>query len=218
MLETTPLWFNGYNRLSHQLISCKNQFFFGDDDNSEWLFSYRDNLEISEQPSIRLIFSDKCFKKSILKKYFKIVERKHSILLICIKGSSWGHAHYMLGSILYYVDDKLCIGFTKNSRYTFDRKIRHQERLFSCNSPVTCEKIKFPFLAFFKPIPSDLLILKNIKMENNTISLFGDNWTRKIDFTEKKLKIMDSSDHNINLHSTLSSKNHSKYLKYRYLN
>ena len=54
--------------------------------------------------------------------------------MVCIKGSDWGHAHYMVGSVLYFIEDELCVGFHKNSQYTLDFRLRQRDRLFSCNS------------------------------------------------------------------------------------
>lgn len=214
LMENTPIWFKGYQSISDLLVACKAEFYFGDDDKSAWLYNYR--LEATQPTKITIssLIKNKNFKKSVLDKYFKIFMRDNVILLICINGSKWGHAHYMVGSFLYYINDSLCIGYNKNSTYTFDRDSRQNDRLFTCNSPVDYESLSNVNLAFFKKIPKNFRTIKSIVCSNNIISIMGNTWRREIDFRSQRLCIIDYSAQDVCLLSSLSEINDTNYLQY----
>jgi hypothetical protein len=216
--EYIPTWFRGYDQISIKLIHSSDFFYFGDDDKSKWLYEYRSKNKTLENFSITNIISDFNFKKSILDKYFKVLKRDNAILLVCIKGSSWGHAHYMVGSVLYFIDNKNLIKFKKNSMYTFNQKNRKIDRLFCCNSPIQKKKVDELKLAFFRPIPDEFTSIILYTISDFKLSISGNGWYRHIDYSCDVLKIVDTSTnndtilssflnfHNININYTCDNK------------
>lgn len=192
LMQSNPAWFNGYLKISEFLLGSKGFFYFGDDDRSHWLFNYRYCDIQPKQISITDLIEDRKFKRSVLDIYFKIYKRSSAILLVCIKGSKWGHAHYMIGSFLYFIDNKACVHFQKNTYYTLDRIIRHKERLFSCNSPVESDVENSLALSFFKKMPEKLVSISEYSENRYQVSVSGHGWRRDIDFSNNTLRVIDS--------------------------
>ena len=216
----TPIWFKGYEEISIKLIHSLDFFYFGDDDKSKWLFEYRNKTKTSETFSINNLILDFNFKKSILDKYFKIYKRENTILLICIKGSAWGHAHYMIGSILYYIDDKIIVKFKKNSNYTYCQEKRKFDRFFCCNSPIPKKKFNELKLGFFKTLPDNLTSIISLTDSEFKLTISGNCWQREIDYSSDILKIVDlSPDDDTILSSFFNSNNFNiNYTRYNHIN
>ncbi|MDA1317063.1 MAG: hypothetical protein O3B87_03490 [bacterium] len=202
LMRFTPAWFSGYEKISEQLLSSRDFFYFGDDDRSQWLFDYRYIVARPEQIGIANLIVDHKFKRSVLDRYFKIYKRSTAILLVCINGSGWGHAHYMIGSVLYFIDDTPCVRFQKNTYYTLDRTIRQRERLFSCNSPVESDVENSLALSFFKRMPEELVSILEYSDNRYQVSISGRGWRRDIDFSSDKLRVIDSKKNDRSLSST----------------
>lgn len=195
--QSIPTWFRGYEKLSEQLLISRDFFYFGDDDRSQWLFDYRHRNARRGKIGISKLIKDYKFKRSILDRYFKIYEKDKVVLLVCTRGSLWGHAHYMVGSIMYFINDRPVIIFQKNSFYTLNHITRQRDRLFSCNSPVASPIQASLSLAFFKQMPKELVSIIDYDDEGNQVSISGHGWRRVIDFGCDTLKVVDSAkDHN----------------------
>ena len=215
LMKRTPFWFKGYERISDQLLSCRQYFFFGDDDRSAWLYDVRGADTHRKTAGITHLIGDHQFRKSIIDRYFKVYTRNSVTLLVCVNGSDWGHAHYMIGSILYFIEDELCVGFQRNSYYTLDAPTRQRERLFSCNSPVEPNFETSLGLAFFKRVPKSLTVVKEYSERDCQISISGHGWCRHIDFRKKRLKVVDTGKDGQVLQSSFSV-NGSPYIDYSY--
>jgi len=202
LMKDTPFWFKGYQRISNQLLSCTNSFYFGDDDRSAWLYDVRDAIVHRKTVGITYLLMDHKFRRSIIDRYFKVYTRNSATLMVCIKGSDWGHAHYMIGSILYFIEDELCVGFHKNSYYTLDFRLRQRDRLFSCNSPVEPNFETSLPLAFFKKVPKELTSVKSCSERDCQISISGHGWSRNIDFRNNRLKVIDTGNNGQSLKSS----------------
>lgn len=191
--QKSPRWIRGYDEIAIQLIRAQDYFYFGDDDNSRWLYKERYMNTMTKPLSIIDLISNFNFKKSIIDRYFKIFTKDTAILLICINGCVSGHAHYMIGSILYFVDNKCYVKFKKNSSYTFDKSVRQKERLHSCNSPIAKSNELKSKLAFFKRLTNNLTSVHLYQNPNYKLSITGNGWQRLIDYSNKTLKIVDST-------------------------
>lgn len=200
-----PSWFEGFEDLSIKLLTHKSYFYFGDDDNSQWLFTYRDDLHLSKNPRIIDLIKNDRFNQSVLKQYFNVYIKDNRILLLCIKGSQWGHSHLMVGSFLYFIDNKSVVVYKKNSSYTLNRLTRRNDRLFSCNGPINLSYIKNIQIEFFKKLPQILVAPINVSYFNDNISLSLNGWRRDINFSKSLIKIIDSASENIILKSSLDN-------------
>ena len=211
----TPLWFNGYKSISKSLIQNCNFFYFGDDDNSQWIYFFRDRKKtIFAESSISNLLNDKKFKKSVIDTFFKLITFKNKKILLCTKGSDWGHAHIMIGSFMYFIDDYPVVFYKKNGPYTFSKNDRQNDRIYSTNSPINSNLIENIQLAFFKKLPYRLCKNINYSIDGKKILIELNDCKRIIDMGGEILKVQDSSSKQIKIKTTLSSSNLSKYLEY----
>ena len=211
----TPSWFMGYRSISNSLIENSNYFYFGDDDRSQWIYFFRDTKKIiHSKPSILNLLHDKKFKKSVIDTFFECITFKNQKLLLCTNGSDWGHAHIMVGSFMYFIDNQPSVFFKKNGLYTFCKNDRQTDRVYSTNSPINSDFIKNTNLAFFRKLPNQLCRSTNYSIDGKKISIEVNDCKRVIDMSNLILKVIDSSQKQIKNKTTLSSSNPSKYVEY----
>jgi hypothetical protein len=210
----TPKWFKGYDNICLKLINSSEFFYFGDDDKSKWLYDYRYKSSDYKLLTISELISDFYFKKSILEKYFNIYRKNNRILLVCIRGSAWGHSHYMIGSVLYFINNKNTIKFKKNTKYTLDSNLRNKERFHSCNSPIQKNVQNKLNLAYFKPMPDELISIKSYKEFGYKITIHANGWSRNIDYSDVILKVVDTDNKKKFIMSSLFSVDN-QYLIYK---
>lgn len=217
LLDKKPSWFNGYEDISIQLLNHKNYFYFGDDDRSNWLFTYRERTErLNKKDDLSIIdlIENKRFAKSVLNRYFKIYTKDERILILCVQGSKWGHAHIMLGSFMYFVSKKPLLIYKKNNEYTLDKSNRRKDRLFTCNSPINTNSLNRIKLEFFKNIPRKYLKPTSFQKVKDQISISSDGWKREINFSNPLLEVYDSSKNNIEVKSSLDDIENDIVIKY----
>ena len=189
-----PEWWLGYYDIARILILNRDWFYFGDDDGSSWLLQI-DDIEGSNPSgaSVNELLTNKNFRAGILDKYFKVLVCGAHTLLCCVRGSRWGHAHYMAGSIIYLFDNNCVIRFRKNGYYTLDRSTRLSDRLLSCNSPFNGEPERYSGIVFFRKLPEDLINIRCVERDCRTFVMHGKEWIREIRFVDETLVITDRS-------------------------
>ena len=215
LVNHTPSWFEGYQSVSNNLIENSNYFYFGDDDKSQWIYFFRNkNKIISPQSSILNLLTDKKFKKSVIDTFFKLITFNNQKILLCIKGSDWGHAHIMVGSFMYFIDDIPIIFYKKNGFYTYSKNDRQLDRIYSSNSPINYDFIKKINIAYFKKLPDQLCKTTNYSIDDKKISIEVNDCKRIIDMTDIKLKVTDLSNKPIRIKTSLNSSYSTKYVEY----
>lgn len=207
LMRKKPSWFKGYEDISINLLNSKDYFYFGDDDKSSWLYKVINDLNFDKNLNIISLLKNKRFKRSIIDRYFAVYAEENRILLLCTNGSKWGHAHLMVGSFLYFVDNKPSILFKKNNEYTLNKNIRRKDRTLSCNSPVNLTFLRNVELEYFKKIPNEFLT-SEIHEENNKnkcITIITNGCKREIDISNQQLIVCDSSINDDRIISSLES-------------
>ena len=193
--RTTASWFSGYEKIADRLVGSRDFFYFGDDDGSYWLYAHRrpESLKSMKEITISTLLSDVMFKKSVVDPYFETYERGDSILLVCSRGSDWGHGHYMIGSVLYYIEDRPIIIFEKNSFYTRNYYSRLNDRLRCCNSPLLESTKETVDICYFKRLPTSLVQLLSYVEGDGKIEMTGLGWRRIVKIFASNICVEDSA-------------------------
>ena len=115
---------------------------------------------------------------------------------------------------MYFIDNQPSVFFKKNGLYTFCKNDRQTDRVYSTNSPINSDFIKNTNLAFFRKLPNQLCRSTNYSIDGKKISIEVNDCKRVIDMSNLILKVIDSSQKQIKIKTTLSSSNPSKYVEY----